>query len=192
MIMSKVDHIDAAKDAMLLVDAYHHLNKRDALLIRIKYLVKAGLVQRAANLIHYGNEKGLDSIVDLELRDKIAICTNVIYWQMELIEYTYERDPNNWLDKNINFMDSLLAFSEVLKGLDVSKRYRGLEYNDVLNIVTIAKRYKLVVTASQYRSENFKLGLLKTFILNVLQDPGFQGLSGVKNADIVQYDIFSN
>lgn len=184
MITSKVEQIDAVKDAMLLVDAYHHLNKRDALIIRIKYLIKARFVQRASNLVKYGHEEGLEPIVDLELRDKTAICTNVIFWLMELIAYTYEKHPTDWLLHNMNLMDSLLAFSEVLKEIDGSRRYYGLEHQDILNIVNIARLYGIVVTASQYPSEKFKLELFKSYILGVFKKS--KELSGAKNAEIVQ------
>lgn len=187
IIMSKVELVHAPKDAMLLVDAYHHLNKRDALLIRIKYLTKDGFIQRATNLVKYGNEEGLDSIVDLDLRDKTAICTNVIFWLLELIEYTYKKSPDDWLLKNMNLMDSLLEFSRLLKEFDASRRYLGLQYQDILNVVTIAREYGMVVTASQYRSEKFKLDRLKSYILNLFKNSDIQELSGLKNADILQY-----
>jgi hypothetical protein len=184
--MSKVEQVDAAKDAMLLVDAYHHLNMRDALLIRIKYLSKAGFIERAVNLIKFGHEECSESIVDLELRDKTAICTNVMFWLIELIEYSYIKNSQDWLHKNMNWMDCLLEFSEVLNSIDSSRSYLGLHYKDVLNIVTIAKRYEIVITASQYRSESFKLDLLKSYILTIFENSSVQELSGSKNADIVQ------
>ena len=184
MIMSKVDQVDASKDAMLLVDAYHHLNKRDALLIRIKYLAKAGFIERAANLIKCGHEEGGEAIVDLALRDKTAIFMNVMFWLMELIEHSYMKNPHDWLHKNMNWMDCLLSFSKVLNSLDSSRRYNGLDHQDILNIVTIAKTFEIVITPCQYRSKSFKLDLLKSFILKIFANS--KELSGAKNADIVE------
>ena len=187
LILSKVNEIDAVKDAMLMVEAYHHLNKRDALLSRIKYLVRASQVNKAVNLINMGHEECLSPVIDLDIREKNAICTNVMFWLMELIEYSYKKDPNNWLTKNMNWMDSLLAFAEILHEIDRSKKYFGLQLFDISNMVYIAKKYDIVVTAAEYRSEAYKLDLLKSFILKIFAGESSKGLSGNQNADIVQY-----
>ncbi|KAJ3027579.1 Kinetochore-associated protein 1, partial [Rhizophlyctis rosea] len=65
-ILSRTDLLHAMDDALLVVNAYHHLSKIETYRIRMINLCEVGLVERAVNLLRFGREDGVVGMEGVE------------------------------------------------------------------------------------------------------------------------------
>ncbi|TPX60794.1 hypothetical protein PhCBS80983_g01508 [Powellomyces hirtus] len=132
-ILSRLDVVNAMKDAIQVVSAYHHLSKMEAYRIRLVNLFEAGLVERALNLLRTGCEEspsasqladddglGLELDIRLELIQQIGIGKEVaVYLDLVMQDACHinETSPASLREEARNSYKWAIAAAVALSGV---------------------------------------------------------------------------
>ena len=159
---------------MQLVEAYHHLDKQDALFMRIQFLIKSHLFSRAASLLENGYELPDHQLFKMEwdTKDKLSVCTRILSWIFERIEWNLNKESNDSTipDSDVTLLLSCSTlFVDILIKLDSQKKIFGLCSLDIYNLSLICQEFSLLVTPSEYRSVESKNAILRNYISKNIQ-----------------------
>ena len=176
--MGHIEIREAISDAMQLVEAYHHLDKKDAVVSRIRNLLKAGMVERAISLVSFGNEtsnESKDPVLSLEKDEKVYICLQTMAWIFECVDASTHQ---------MRLMEAMHSLSKVLEGMDPQLKCFGLDLQDVQKIYALAKEYDIVLTPVRYRSAPYKKDILKKHIEFLFSDKGKGTTNGLSEGTL--------
>ncbi|KND00003.1 uncharacterized protein SPPG_04350 [Spizellomyces punctatus DAOM BR117] len=131
-ILGRIDLVNAMRDALQVVSAYHHLNKMEAYRIRLMALFEAGKVSRALRLLESGVEEdaademqpdadglGLETDQQLDLIEKIGVGKEVALCLIYILDDAVKARNDDEADMNAlatysRTIDSLVELARVL------------------------------------------------------------------------------
>lgn len=168
-ILSKVEIRHAMMDASRLIDAYHHLNLKDALVMRTRFLLKARLVHHAMSLIENGREDTeSDSVAPIALKkaNQISICQEIIIWILDVLETRHPlcQVSSGTAEEYLHYMKSVYEFSKLHTSLGANSDVFGLESVDFDNMYILAKDFDIAILPSDYTSSDNRMRLLERFL----------------------------
>jgi hypothetical protein len=159
-ILTKTDEPRAMVDALKLVQAYHHLNKKDAILMRIRCLLKSGKVAEIQNLLRSGKEQDMvEESIEMTTTERNSICLEAIVW-------IFEHIAAQTIPYVLHFLEASQFLAKIVLESESERILMGIRLDRFENLYLLAKEFNLVLSPSEYASVPHKEKMLREFILH--------------------------
>jgi hypothetical protein len=204
-IVSRTDLPDAMDDAMMVVNAYHHLSRLDAFASRLRHLCLDNQLDRAVLLLKHGREteaQGDESLgkligdVPFVLHDALTIGQEVVEWSVDVMHEVVTSNEKPTFDDaaKLTFRNALETAVELIRVM-VTLKSEGevnlpttwcqqARYEEMCNIRSLFYEFDALVTVDDYRRGRARQTLLPAAAKRVF------GYAKQKTTDMTESNLY--